>query len=89
MDKTAVIAVDVINTYDHDDADLLLLAVESALPAMVDLLERAWRHDVGVIYANDTGSGGPTTASSWRRPSRGHTPLSPAGSAPTRTRCSW
>uniref|UniRef100_A0AAU2VD06 Cysteine hydrolase n=1 Tax=Streptomyces sp. NBC_00003 TaxID=2903608 RepID=A0AAU2VD06_9ACTN len=53
MDKTAVIVIDMINTYDHDDADLLLPAAQAALPAMVDLVERARRHDVPVIYAND------------------------------------
>ncbi|WP_329461556.1 isochorismatase family cysteine hydrolase [Streptomyces sp. NBC_01431] len=53
MDKTAVIVIDMINTYDHDDADLLIPAAEAALPAMVDLLDRARRHDVPVIYAND------------------------------------
>ncbi|MFD7169690.1 isochorismatase family cysteine hydrolase [Streptomyces violascens] len=53
MDKTAVIVIDMINTYDHADADLLLPAAQAALPAIVKLLETARRHDVPVIYAND------------------------------------
>ncbi|MEU9098603.1 isochorismatase family cysteine hydrolase [Streptomyces sp. NPDC048361] len=53
MEKTAVIVIDMINTYDHKDAELLLPAVHTALPAMVDLLDRARRNDVPVIYAND------------------------------------
>ncbi|MGX1669331.1 isochorismatase family cysteine hydrolase [Streptomyces sp. NPDC055400] len=53
MGKTAVIVIDMINTYDHADADLLIPAAEEALPAIVRLLENARRHDVPVIYAND------------------------------------
>ncbi|MEU3373159.1 cysteine hydrolase family protein [Streptomyces sp. NPDC006711] len=53
MGKTAVIVIDMINTYDHPDADLLLPAARTAVPAIVDLLDRARRQDISVIYAND------------------------------------
>ncbi|RVU17595.1 cysteine hydrolase [Streptomyces antnestii] len=53
MGKTAVVVIDMINTYDHDDAHLLLPAAQAAVPAIVNLLEGARRHDVPVIYAND------------------------------------
>ncbi|WP_329395380.1 isochorismatase family cysteine hydrolase [Streptomyces melanogenes] len=53
MARTAVIVIDMINTYDHDDADLLLPSARSAVPAVVKLLDLARRHDVPVIYAND------------------------------------
>ncbi|MFD9564252.1 cysteine hydrolase family protein [Streptomyces sp. NPDC059994] len=53
MARTAVIVIDMINTYDHDDADLLLPSARAAVPAVVSLLDLARRHDVPVIYAND------------------------------------
>lgn len=53
MARTAVIVIDMINTYDHDDADLLLPSARSAVPAVVKVLDLARRHDVPVIYAND------------------------------------
>ncbi|MDG9725069.1 MULTISPECIES: isochorismatase family cysteine hydrolase [unclassified Streptomyces] len=53
MGKTALIVIDMINTYDHEDAELLIPAVESVLPALTGLLERARRQGVPVIYVND------------------------------------
>lgn len=53
MSKTALIVIDMINTYDHEDADLLLPSVHKALPAVVRLIDRAREADVPVIYAND------------------------------------
>ncbi|MFG2720149.1 isochorismatase family cysteine hydrolase [Streptomyces sp. NPDC048416] len=53
MGKTAVIVIDMINTYDHKDADLLLPAAREVLPSIVELLDRARRRDVPVIYVND------------------------------------
>ncbi|WP_151477951.1 cysteine hydrolase family protein [Streptomyces albicerus] len=51
--RTALIVIDMINTYDHADAELLLPSVRDALPAVVRLLERAREQDVPVIYVND------------------------------------
>jgi nicotinamidase-related amidase len=53
MAKTALIVIDMINTYDHDDADLLLPSVKASLPGVTRLLDRARRCDVPVIYVND------------------------------------
>jgi nicotinamidase-related amidase len=53
MRKTAVVVIDMINTYDHADAKFLLPAAREALPAMIRLIERARAADVPVIYVND------------------------------------
>jgi nicotinamidase-related amidase len=42
-----------LNTYDHEDGDVLVESVREALPAIRRLVERA-RHDgVPVVYVND------------------------------------
>jgi nicotinamidase-related amidase len=51
--KTALIVVDMINSYDHPDAEKLIASVEKTLPKMVDLVKRADDEDVTVIYVND------------------------------------
>jgi nicotinamidase-related amidase len=53
MAKTALIVIDMINTYEHDDVDLLLPSVKACLPAMTELLDHARGCDVPVIYVND------------------------------------
>lgn len=53
MGKTALVVIDMLNTYDHQDADVLIPSVERALPAVVGLLEQAREQDLPVIYAND------------------------------------
>ncbi|WP_425580690.1 cysteine hydrolase family protein [Streptomyces thermospinosisporus] len=42
-----------INTYDHKDAELLIPSAEPVVPVIADLLKRARRRDVPVIYVND------------------------------------
>ncbi|MDQ1040507.1 nicotinamidase-related amidase [Streptomyces sp. V3I8] len=51
--NTALIVIDMISTYDHEDAEQLLPAARKALPAVARLLERARERDVPVIYVND------------------------------------
>ena len=51
--KTAVIVVDMINSYDHPDAEKLTQSVEKALPQMVAVIERAADEDVTTIFVND------------------------------------
>ena len=51
--KTALIVTDMINSYDHEDADKLVPSVEKALPKMVELIKRADDEDVLTIYVND------------------------------------
>lgn len=50
---TALIVVDMLNPYEHEDADALMESVSHALPAMRDLI--AWAHDreAALVYVND------------------------------------
>lgn len=53
MSKTALIVIDMINTYDHPDAELLLPSADSVVPVIAGLLERARHAGVPVVYVND------------------------------------
>jgi nicotinamidase-related amidase len=54
MAKTALVVVDMLNAYDHEDADTLMESVRDVLPAIADLVERAQGHDdVELVYVND------------------------------------
>jgi nicotinamidase-related amidase len=48
-----VVVIDMINTYDHPDASLLIPSVRRVLPAVRDVIERARARDVDVVYVND------------------------------------
>ena len=50
MSKSALIVVDMINSYDHPDAEKLTKSVEDVLPTMKDLID-GW--DGPTIYVND------------------------------------
>jgi nicotinamidase-related amidase len=50
---TALVVIDMINTYDHPDADLLVESVREVLPAVARALDGARRHGTEVIYVND------------------------------------
>jgi nicotinamidase-related amidase len=51
--NTALVVIDMINSYNHPDADKLTKSVEKRLPNMVDLVKRAADEDVPIIYVND------------------------------------
>ncbi|MFV0137815.1 isochorismatase family cysteine hydrolase [Streptomyces sp. HMX87] len=53
MGKTAMIVIDMINTYDHKDAELLIPSVKSVVPVLTRLLRQARERDAPVIYVND------------------------------------
>ena len=53
MPRTALIVIDMLNSYDHVDAEKLTESVERALPAMERLIKRAAGEDVLTIYVND------------------------------------
>lgn len=53
MGKSALIVIDMINTYGHPDAELLVPSVCTALPQLTQLIGRARTEGVPVIYAND------------------------------------
>jgi nicotinamidase-related amidase len=51
--RSALIVVDMLNTYDHDDADRLVDSVEDVIEPIAGLVERAAATGVEVIYVND------------------------------------
>jgi nicotinamidase-related amidase len=51
--RSAVIVVDMLNPYDHEDADLLAASVERAIEPISELVERARSAEVDLIYVND------------------------------------
>ena len=54
MARTALLVVDTLNPYDHEDADKLAKSVEEQLPQMVELRDRAARaDDTLTIHVND------------------------------------
>ncbi|KOU75987.1 isochorismatase [Streptomyces sp. MMG1533] len=53
MGKTALIVIDMINTYDHEDSELLLPSVETVVPNIAALIHRARKSDTPVVYVND------------------------------------
>src|SRR3954468_2784883 len=53
MPKTAVIIADMLNAYDHEDAEPLADSVKEVLPGIVDLRRRAEEADALVVYVND------------------------------------
>jgi nicotinamidase-related amidase len=54
MSDTVVLVVDVLNAYEHPDADLLIPNVEPTIEPMSTLLKRARdADDVTVVYVND------------------------------------
>jgi nicotinamidase-related amidase len=53
MARTALIVTDMLNTYEHVDADRLVQSVGESLPAMEALIRRAFDEDVLTVYVND------------------------------------
>ena len=53
MSRTALIVIDMLNAYEHPDAEQLTRSVEQSLPAMEQLIRRAAEEDVLTIYVND------------------------------------
>ncbi|MFD6436309.1 isochorismatase family cysteine hydrolase [Streptomyces venezuelae] len=49
----ALIVIDMINTYDHKDAERLLPSVREVVPVITDLLAAARGSGAPVIYVND------------------------------------
>jgi nicotinamidase-related amidase len=50
----ALLLIDVINEFDHDDGDKLLASMRERLPAMLAVIERARHADVPVVYVNNS-----------------------------------
>lgn len=51
--KDALLVVDVIQEFEHEDGDALLESFERRQPALVRVLDEARGADIPVIYAND------------------------------------
>jgi nicotinamidase-related amidase len=50
---TAVIIADMLNAYDHEDAEPLVESVKEQLPQIVELRDRAEQADTLVVFVND------------------------------------
>ena len=53
MPDSALIVIDMINSYEHPDAEPLKASAREALPRIVELRDRADAEDVLVVYVND------------------------------------
>jgi nicotinamidase-related amidase len=54
MPHTALLVIDMLNTYDHEDADKLAESVREVLPQVVELRDRAADDDdTLLVYVND------------------------------------
>lgn len=54
MSEVAVLVIDMLNTYEHEDAELLVPNVADIVDPMAGLISRARDHDdVDLIYVND------------------------------------
>lgn len=51
--STALIVTDMLNRYEHEDADPLMESVRAALPQLRSLIEQARERDVLTVYVND------------------------------------
>ena len=52
-DRSALIVLDMLNRYEHEDADLLLESVRTSLPAMQRMIEQARSEETLTVYVND------------------------------------
>jgi nicotinamidase-related amidase len=52
-ERTALLVIDLLNAYEHDDADKLAESVADAVSVVARLLERAREEGILVIYVND------------------------------------
>jgi nicotinamidase-related amidase len=50
---TALIVVDMLNTYEHEDADPLIASAREVVEPLADLIDRAHRQEMLIVYVND------------------------------------
>jgi nicotinamidase-related amidase len=53
VDRVALIVTDMLNPYDHEDADVLADNVAGMVHAVARLVEEAGESDVELVYVND------------------------------------
>jgi nicotinamidase-related amidase len=51
--RTALVVIDMLNTYEHVDAEQLIGSVREVLPNIASLIERARDEGVDIVYVND------------------------------------
>jgi nicotinamidase-related amidase len=51
--RTALLVVDMLNSYDHDEAEQLAESVADSVSPIRDLIERAGKEEVPLVYVND------------------------------------
>jgi nicotinamidase-related amidase len=51
--KDALLLIDVVNTFEHEDGDALLASFRERLPGFLTALSRARAAGIPVVYAND------------------------------------
>jgi nicotinamidase-related amidase len=51
--SSALLVIDMLNPYEHEDAEPLKESVRGCLPAMQALIERAGKADLLTVYVND------------------------------------
>jgi nicotinamidase-related amidase len=49
----ALVVIDMLNRYEHEDADALIASVREVLPAIQLTIERACQQEFPIIYVND------------------------------------
>src|SRR5579884_2626926 len=52
-ERAALLVIDMLNPYDHDDAEPLAASVGRILPALGELVAEARRRAVPIVYVND------------------------------------
>jgi nicotinamidase-related amidase len=52
-ERTALIVVDMLNRYEHEDADRLIESVRRVVEPMAEVIERAREREVPIVYVND------------------------------------
>jgi nicotinamidase-related amidase len=51
--STAVIVIDMLNPYEHEDAEPLMASVQRVLPQLRGLIDSARSRDIEIVYVND------------------------------------
>jgi nicotinamidase-related amidase len=51
--RSGLVVIDMLNRYEHEDADALIPSVRAMLPTMQELIERARKSDTPIVYVND------------------------------------
>ena len=51
--RAALIVIDMLNPYDHEDAEMLKRSVPEMLPSLSELVEQARRAETLTVYVND------------------------------------